>query len=320
MNRSSILILIALATGCSKTSAGDDPGASKSVEAASGTEAKAGLIAKINAYVSCLNSMNPPIRDSRKRYYGWAPPQKGPTMDGAGQGISAVTRETTYGYQCFKNRDAGLDDIGKLPPVPGLDEAGAAYQKALNEVMAAMSAAAEYYNHKDYKDDKLVKGKEHHAILVEKFTQFEHATHGLEAAMQVIQDKLGADRIAELEKTEGKKARWHQSKLMRAADLLVRVASEGAQPDVAKLTEAGEAYAKIFAETKAWTDANKAEADKESSWGSFVREADETLTAWKEMARVLRDKKKLPDSGDGSVDELITEYNSLVGTSNGLWD
>ena len=281
---------------------------------------KAGLIAKINAYVGCINSMNPPIRDSRKRYYGWASPQKGPTMDGAGQGISAVTRETTYGYQCFKNRDQGLDHIGKLPPVPGLDEAGAPYQKALNEVMTAMSAAAEYYDHKDYKDDKLAKGKEHHANLVEKFTAFEQATSALEVSMQTIQDKLGAEHMAELEKKEGKKARWHQAKLMHAADILVRVSADGDQPDAAKLIEAGEAYAKIFADTKAWTDANKAEADKESSWGSFVREGDEVLTAWKEMSRVLRDKKKLPDSGDGSVDELITEYNSLVSTSNGLWD
>ena len=315
MNRSSsILIVIALATGCSKTSAGDQPGAT---ETAAGADARSGLIAKINAYVGCLNSMNPPITDSRKRYYEWAPPQKGPTMDGAGRGISAVTRETTYGYQCFKNRDQGLDHIGKLPPVPGLDEAGAAYQKALNDVMAAMSAAAEYYDHKDYKDDKLAKGKEHHANLVDKFTKFTEATNALELALQTIQDKLGAERLVELEKTEGKKARWHQSKLMHAAEMLVRATSES---DVAKLTEAGEAYAKAFAETKAWTDANKAEADKESSWGSFVREADETLTAWKEMARVLRDNKKLPDSGDGSVDELITEYNSLVSTSNGLWD
>jgi len=316
MNRASILLVVGL-IACSKSS-GNSGGAA--VEAAPESGAKQGLITKINAYVGCLNAMNPPIRDSFKRYYEWATPQKGPSMDGAGRGISAVKKETTYGYQCFDNRGAGLDHIGKLPAVPGLDEAGAVYQKALGEVMVAMSAAAEYYDHKDYKDDKLVKGKEHHTILVDKLGQFEKASSALEDAMQVIQDKLAVEHLAELEKTEGKKARWHQASLMRSADDLVRIAASGGKPDIAKVTEAGEAYAKLFAETKAWTDANKAEADKNVSWGSFVREADEVLTAWKEMARAIRDKKTLPESGDGSIDELISEYNSLVSTSNGLWN
>jgi hypothetical protein len=318
MSNSRCVLLIACLVSCSKSAS--EPAAGAGGQPGAAAAASPDLIAKINVYVACINNMNPQVRDSRKSYLEWAPAKSGPTMSGAGRGVRAVSRETTYGYDCFK-RDGGLDAIdGKPPKVEALDKAGAGYKAALVRVMEVTAKAAEYYDHHDYKDDKLARGKELHGQLLEAYGGFDAAAGDLEAAMQVIQDKLDADRMAHLEKTEGKRARWHQRNLMRAADLLIRGATAEHPVDPAKIAPLGEAYTKAFQDLKAWTDANKAEADKEVSWGSFVREADELLTQIKELNRGVRDQKRVPESGNGSVDGLIREFNSLVSTSNGLWD
>lgn len=311
------VLLVACVVSCSKSSSEPAPGPGAPAAAAAGSPE---LIAKINVYVACINSMNPVVRESRKSYLEWAPAKTGPTLSSAGRGVRAVGRETTYGYDCFK-RDGGLDEIdGKPPKVEALDKAGAAYKAALLRVIDVTAKAAEYYDHHDYKDDKLARGKELHGQLLETYAAFDGASRDLEDAMQVIQDKLDTERMAHLEKTEGKRARWHQRNVMRAADLLIRGATAEHPLDPAKIAPLGEAYTKAFQDLKAWTDANKAEADKESSWGSFVREADELLTQIKELNRGVRDHKRIPESGNGSVDGLIREFNSLVSTSNGLWD
>jgi hypothetical protein len=307
---------LALASGCKKDA---DPGAAGSAASPDGAAAKQALIAKINIYVACLNNMNPVVHDSLKGYLAWADAEAGPALDKASGGINAVGRETTYGYECFK-RDGGLDTIeSKGPKVDDLDKAGAAYKKALLAVMDTVGKASVYYEHKDYKDDKLANGKTMHKPLLAAFAAFDQATGDLEAVLQKIQDKMTVEDLAELEKTEGKKALWHQRDVMRSAEMFMRALSAEPNPDAAKLAPASDAYAKSFQELKDWTDKNKAEADKNVLWGTFVRESDELLTQIKELNRGFRDAKKAPERGDGSHESILGKYNQLVTQSNDLW-
>ena len=311
----SVLAGLVATGGCKKTDSNATSAGSASAPAEAGDSQV--LATKINVYVACLNNMNPAVSQVRQTYLNWA--ENGPTLDRADAGIGSVTRESTYGYECFK-KPPGLDAAASLPPkLDELDQAGATYRVALLAVIDVTQKANLYYEHKDYKDDKLARGKELHGQLLDAFAKFDAATRALEAAMEKIQDRTDVEELAALEKTDGKKAHWQQKNLMRSAVLLVRSAAGGEPVDPAKLAPVGDAYTKAFNEMKAWTDANKAEADKNVSWGNFVREADELLTQLKEMNRAFRDQTKLPPSGDGSVHKLIDKYNSLVTHSNDLW-
>ena len=83
----------------------------------------------------------------------------------------------------------------------------------------------------------------------------------------------------------------------------------------------GDDYVKSWQEMKAWTDANKAEADKLPRWGTFVTQSEALITQLKEMKRAKgASKGKLPASGNGSIHEFVESYNSLVESSNRVHD
>jgi Protein of unknown function (DUF3829) len=310
---------LALMLGACKGKA-KEGGAAPSADQAAGA-AEQQLTGKINILVACLNNMNPAIHSSRDRYFGWADREKGPSPkgDGAGQGINAVIRESTYGYECFK-KDGGLDAALTAPPkLEEIDKAAVAYKAALDAVIDTTKKADAYYSHGDYKDDHMAQGLALHAPLVAAFAAFDHASHDLSAALDKLQDELAVKDLAKLEKTEGKKAHWQQQNLMRASELMLRAITAEREVDVAKIAPAVDAFTKAFDEAKAWTEQNKADADKIVSWGTLMTDADQLATAVKELHRGVRDKHKVPESGDGSVEQIISRFNSLVEMSNNLW-
>ena len=313
------LLAAALALAACK-GASSSSSSSSEASAAAGAAAEQQLTTKLNIYVACLNNMSPAVRDSRERYLGWADRDKGPSLDGAGQGVYQVSRETTYGYECFKKNGGLAAALQGEPKLAEIDAAGAAYQKALDTVMEVTKTAATYYDHGDYKDDKLAQGKALHQPLLDAFAGFSAASHQLSAALDKLQDELAVKDLAKLEKTEGKKAHWHQQNLMRVAGLMVRELNAGELSDLTKVTPAITAFTTAFAELQTWTKANQAEADKIVSWGSFVNYADDLATQLKEQGRGFRDHHKAPESGPGSMEEIIAKFNQLVDSSNGLWN
>ena len=315
--RRSLLFAAALAlAGCQGSSSTSSPAES----AGAGAAAEQQLTTKLNIYVACLNHVNPAVRYSRERYLGWAARDKGPVLGSAGQGVIEVSRETTYGYECFK-RDGGLASaLQSAPKLVEIDAAGAAYQKAIDGVMEVTKKAAAYYEHGDYKDDQLAQGKALHKPLLDGFDGFDAASHQLSAALDKLQDELAVKDLATLEKTEGKKARWHQRSLMRAAGLMVRELGAADPMELAKVTPAITSFTSAFADLQAWTAGNQAESDKVVSWSSFIGYADDLATEIKELGRGFRDHHKAPESGAGSMEQIISKFNRLVDSSNGLWN
>lgn len=141
--------------------------------------------------------------------------------------------------------------------------------------------------------------------------------------IDVIQDKMAADRFAEIESTEGRKDRYHIQALMIRAKHLMRVQSAD-KPDLPKIKDALADYEAI---AKASEDYASANTDSKIG-SSFIDSAKSFLTTAKQLMRRLRDKipysqgdKMMLQAGggwmvEGSPPRLMRDYNELVESYN----
>lgn len=275
------------------------------------------LTEKLNAYVGCINRLSERAYDSRQRYFSWAS-EKGPT------GKERIIYGT---YTIYETDDckAGVEKANGIEPHDaGLEAAASAYVDAVVALEPLLKEADDYYSQEDYKDDKMAKGKTLHPRLVAAWTAFAAADTKLREGVETIQDKLDAEKLAEIERTEGMKERYHIEALMISAKHLMRIESSE-KPDAAKITPA---VADFEAITKAASDYSA--ANKGSSIGSmFLSNAKSYLTTAKQLMRRIRDKvpystgdKMMMDSGggawmvEGSPARLLKDYNTLVDSYN----
>jgi len=132
------------------------------------------------------------------------------------------------------------------------------------------------------------------------------------------------EKLAEIEQSEGKKARYHIEALMIHAKRVLR-AQDAATPDLAELTKALNDYENIVKATEAVSG-----ADGGPKIGSmFVNNAKSFLTSAKQLTRRIRDKTPY-SSGDkmmlsnagsgwmveGSPPRLLRDYNQLIDAYN----
>ena len=271
---------------------------------------------KINAYVGCINRLSERSYESRSRYFSWVG-KKGPT------GKERIIYGTYTIYDTSDCR-AGVEKANSLEPHDAeLESAASAYVAAVGALEPLLKEADDYYTQEDYKDDKMAKGKALHPRLVAAWTAFASADTKLRDGIDVIQDKMAADRLAEIESTEGRKDRYHIQALMIRAKHLMRVQSAD-KPDLPKIKDALADYEAI---AKASEDYASANTDSKIGSG-FIDSAKSFLTTAKQLMRRLRDKvpysqgdKMMLESGggwmvEGSPPRLMRDYNQLVESYN----
>jgi len=186
-----------------------------------------------------------------------------------------------------------------------------------------LKEADDYYEQENYKDDKMAKGKALHPRLVAAWDAFASADGKLRAGIDVLQEKRAAENLAEIEKTEGKKERYHIEALMISAKKVLRTL-QASPPDLPKITEALGEYDALTRATDEYATANK-----DSKIGSsFVNDAKAFLVTAKQLMRRIRDKvpyssgdKMMLSSGggwmiEGSPPRLTRDYNQLVDSYN----
>lgn len=271
---------------------------------------------KINAYVGCINRLSERSYESRSRYFSWVG-KKGPT------GKERIIYGTYTIYDTSDCR-AGVEKANSLEPHDAeLESAASAYVAAVGALEPLLKEADDYYTQEDYKDDKMAKGKALHPRLVAAWTAFASADTKLRDGIDVIQDKMAADRLAEIESAEGRKDRYHIQALMIRAKHLMRVQSAD-KPDLPKIKDALADYEAI---AKASEDYASANTDSKIGSG-FIDSAKSFLTTAKQLMRRLRDKvpysqgdKMMLESGggwmvEGSPPRLMRDYNELVESYN----
>jgi hypothetical protein len=276
------------------------------------------LTQKLNAYVECINRLSERSYDSRSRYFEWVDANKGPT------GKERIIYGT---YTIYDTSDckAAVEKANALEPRDAdLEAAASAYVEAVTSLEPLLKDADDYYEQENYKDDKMAKGKALHPRLVRAWGAFAAADTKLRNGIDDIQDKQAAEKLAEIEKAEGRKERYHIQALMMHAKTLMR-AQTAEKPDIGKITAALGEYEAMAKATEAYVEANK-----ESKIGSmFVSNAKEYLVTAKQLMRRVRDKvpysqgdRMMMDSGggawmvEGSPARLMRDYNQLVDAYN----
>lgn len=275
------------------------------------------LTKKVNAYVGCINRLSERSFDSRRRYFSWAA-KTGPTGK----------ERIIYGlYTIYDTKDCAksVETVNALEPREADIEAAASqYVAAVMALEPLLKEADDYYTQQDYKDDKMAKGRALHPKLVAAWDAFAAADTSLRGMIDAQQDKRAVARIAELERTEGKKGRYHIEELMLRAKQVMRV--QGASPPQVQ------SIASLLGEYEAMVKATEeyAAANKDSRIGSlFISSAKTFLTTSKQLMRRIRDKvpysqgeQMMINTGsgawmvEGSPARLNKDYNSLVDAYN----
>jgi len=267
------------------------------------------LTEKLNAYVGCINRLSERSFDSRERYFSWVG-KKGPTGK----------ERIIYGTYTIYDTSGCKRDVEKVngiePHEAELEAAALAYVEAVVALEPLLKEADDYYEQENYKDDKMAKGKALHPRLVAAWDAFATADGKLRTGVEVLQDKRAAENLAEIEKTEGRKERYHFEALMIQAKRVMR-AETASPPDIAKITAAVSEYESMAKAMEAFGDS------------SFVNDAKSFLVTAKQLMRRIRDKvpyssgdKMILGSGgggwmvEGSPPRLMRDYNQLVDSYN----
>jgi hypothetical protein len=274
------------------------------------------LTEKINAYVGCINRLSERSYESRKRYFSWAA-QSGPT------GKERIIYGTYTIYDttdCKKN----VEKANALEPRDAaLEAAASAYAEAVGKLEPLLKETDDYYSQEDYKDDRMAKGKALHPRLVAAWNAFASADKALRNGVEAINDKRAAERLAEIEQKEGRKARYHVQAVMVHAKRVLR-AQDTEKPDLAALTQALNEYE---ATVKSLEQISGADGD--AKIGSFfIGNAKSFLTSAKQLMRRLRDKtpysqgdRMMMNAGggwmiEGSPQRVMRDYNQLIEAFN----
>jgi hypothetical protein len=275
-------------------------------------------VAKMNAYVGCLNRISARAFDSRSRYFSWAA-KSGPTgRERIIYGLYTIYDTT----DCRKN----VEKANAIEPHDAaLEAAGSAYAEAAGALEVLLKEADDYYTQENYKDDKMAKGKALHPRLVAAWDTFESADKALRGEVEAINDKRALEKLAAIEASEGKKARYHVEALMIDAKRVLRTV-DTKTPDPGAMAQAISGYEEIIKGAEGFTGSGLAR-DKIGSL--FMSNAKSFLVTAKQLMRRLRDHVPY-SSGDkmmlgnamsgwmveGSPPRLLRDYNTLVDAYN----
>jgi hypothetical protein len=277
-------------------------------------------VTKMNAYIGCINRLSERSYQSRERYFQWAA-KSGPT----GKERIIYGTYTIYDTSdCRKN----VEKANAIEPHDAeLEAAATAYVDAVTKLEPLLKEADDYYEQENYRDDKMAKGRALHPRLVAAWDAFATADKQLRSGVEAVNDRRALEKLAEIEKSEGKKARYHVEALMIQAKRVLRTENTD-KPDVAAITQALNDYEATVKATEEFSGGGF--GSKEKPIGSmFVSNAKSFLTTAKQLMRRIRDKtpyssgdKMMLNSGgggwmvEGSPPRLLRDYNQLVDAYN----
>ncbi len=305
--RSVRLLVLAAAAAVLLGPSGSEPAAAQSSP----------LDAKINAYIGCINRLSERSYSSRQRYFSWV-----------GKGGPTGKERIIYGlYTIYDTTDCkrAVEKANELEPRDvELETAASNYAEAVGALEVLLKEADDYYTQENYKDDKMAKGRALHPRLVAAWDTFAASDQKLRVTIDELQDAMTAQRIAEIERTEGVKDRYHIEAVMLSAKRLMR-AQTASQQDVKAIAKALDDFEAILKATETYADAN----NDAKIGSSFISTAKTYLTTAKQLMRRVRDKvpysqgeKMILDTGggawmvEGSPARLTRDYNQLVGSYN----
>jgi hypothetical protein len=313
--------------GVSTTSAGNTPQ----------DDADEQMLEKLDAYIICLNTLSSPVHQTRARYFSWVDPKKGVTgNERVVLGLFDIPNDTVT--KCT----TGLAKAKTLPPSDSkLEAAGDDFAKTVTDLDALIEEVFQYYENKNYKDDKFAKGKAIHPRLVTAFQNFSKADNTLHSTLDGITKPLSKRTLDRIDREEGRKFRWHRKNVLIQARELVEAGDPVGEDDFidfalvnAEFTDMDTALTGL----QAYGAIHKKDLDAQSNptwplassnFDQFSRAAEDYRKKAREQMRCLRDAPakaktangkldpdKLPACPDGNPREVVAKYNAFIRTSN----
>ncbi len=196
------------ASGAAATAAG--------LKGASPEEQKdAELAEKLQGYIECLNSASRDALRSRSNYLRTVDADKGPTAKTRTVYVSEINAD-----RCVK----ALEKVqNKTPALPEIQAAADEYKKALEALAPITKTLHQYYDRKDYKDDKFAKGQELHPKAMAAFTAFEKANDALDQKVTALNDQVGQRHLARLKDRPERKLEYLIERSVDDAKKLVKL-------------------------------------------------------------------------------------------------
>jgi hypothetical protein len=341
-----IVSLAGATSGCKKllalkkSDAGAASGAAADPKVSAADLADEQLQEKLDEYIKCLNSLSSSIRSSRKEYVS-SFPKTGPT----GRESSAYIAKLPDGAaaQC----SAGVAKAKLMPPKnPQLEQAGDEFAKYAAELDPQITTLNEYFEKKNFRDDKWAKGKQMHAPLMASFHAFNKADNQLHTVLDGITKPLAQRTLARIERDQGRKFAYHRKHVLNTARDVVEAADPGGEEDAVDFGLYTSTHNELEAAVKdleTYGAAHKAELDDQkkaphwpvadSNYDSFLRAANDYVKASKNFFRCLRDAPAKAKTADQKVnvtkipkcpdarplaqqDAVVNKYNEFIRTSN----
>ena len=301
--RRAYILLFCIAAGVASPVAAQQPGVSD----------------KLQPYIGCINRLSERTFSSQERYNSWVG-KAGPTG----------RERIIYGlYTIYDTKDC-RDNVARIesapPALPELEKAGADYVAAVTAIEPLLKEADDYYDQKNYLDDKMAKGRALHPKLVAAWDAFGKADRSLRDNVQRLNDTVQAEQLAAIEQSEGRKMRWNVLTVMAKAKALQRVEyGDQAKMNLGDVTPALDAYEAAVG----GLEKSAADNPQEKVGSFFVGAAKSYLGSAKGLMRRVRDKTPystgdrmiLSAQGggwmvDGSPPRLLKDYNALIDAYN----
>lgn len=280
---------------------------------------------KIDAYIDCINFHSNWTQGSQARYFDWLKsPEKGPTG----------REQVIYGlYPLRDSTDCGkkINEAASLPPpAPQLEQAATAWIEALQALNVVVTEANTYYELENYKDDRMLKGKQLHPQLLAAFAHFNAANDAFYGQVVMTQNALSARHLARLKADPERHVDYLIAYLIDRAKLVAdRIDGIGQKNfDREAFTQAVTDYEKAYFELDGYRQQHPEDQRQALKPYLFLDSALELLKSAKSVMRRERDGFKF-DSGekmlieasagqmvDGHPKQMIDKYNSFISSAN----
>lgn len=274
-------------------------------QTASGTAASEEVTVKLNTYVGFMNRT---LRasESLERYDSWVDMKKGPTGK----------EKIIYGlYSLYDVREQASSVISATeadPRLPKLDAAMAAYVETYQQLAPVIERANKYYERQDYKSDKMEAGKGFHKEIASLAPLFEERRKTADAALREEKVKVDLASLAALEKSEGRKSRWHVRNVMFRAEAVMDLMPTNEHP-VVKMTDFKQALDEYAGAVREFDDYS---LQHPGSFHVFESRPASLLSKLRDLDEKLAKAKGDARKGAGEdLQWLVSEYNTMVSTA-----
>lgn len=316
------LALLVLASGCNKR-AGAEPVPAASAALPSGAAAVTpsaappvdaaeardhALSEKLAGYIECINRTDAYVHESYEMLLGSLSPRR-EVLAKRWPNLRATSLVRDSCYQ-------GLDAAAKLSPqLDDLQQAGAAFRAAVDQLEPPLTEGDRYYHQGDDKDDKGARGKALVKQALAGFEEFLPVSKQLRQIVEKYNQTLLDNSLLRVEKSEGRSLHYLCKKLMAEAKLDLDLFLDE-KSALTQLETTLEAYKRLDTELRERAEKFPQEKARVENLHGLLARGDFVLRDFKETVRAVKSNKR--GEAGGARESLLKSYNELVEESNKL--